>query len=117
MNGRQGGGRAQRQPVQVSTAARTPPADQVPERRPRDVLAHDEGALTIDLGGQHGGGAEARHALCRGRFADEPRPCPLVFPAVHHLDGDRLPAAGLTEIDHLLAALAQPAEDPETAKP
>jgi hypothetical protein len=113
VDGRERGGRTDRQPFERRAPPRSLVDDHFAERGSRDVLADDVRPASVKIGGQHWSGAEPGHTLSHRDLAQEPRPRVGVGHqgVVQQLDRRLLPVVPLTEVNDSLTALAEPGDD------
>ncbi|GAA2894467.1 hypothetical protein GCM10020220_100690 [Nonomuraea rubra] len=113
VDGRQGGRRTDRQPLQGRTPPRPLVDDQLAQGRPRHELADDVRPAPVQVGVEHRSGAEPGDALRHRHLAQEARPGVGVRHegVVQQLDRDLFPGVALAQINNALAALAEPGDD------
>nr|BFE88611.1 hypothetical protein GCM10020093_112120 [Planobispora longispora] len=113
------GDRADRQPVQPGTRARSLRVHDRVESGAVDVLADDERAVVLDSGLQHRGRAERGDPLGRADLADETFQSFFVLREIgaEQFDRHTRPGRGLTEVDRSLAALPESRGEPVLPHP
>nr|BFE85525.1 hypothetical protein GCM10020093_081260 [Planobispora longispora] len=114
----QRGHRADREPVERVAGARPLGLHDPLQRDALDELAHDVGAVAVQVDAQDLGGAELRHPAGGGDLAEEAVPVESGGPqaGVEQLDRDHAPVGSPSRVDDALRSLAQSPDEPVGAQ-
>ncbi len=113
MNGREGGSRADCQPLKVAVPQGTADTHPLLQRGARDELAHHIGVRPVELGCQHSGCAEGSHPASGLQLPGQPAAGIGIRAALEDLDGHTVAGRAQSLVDDPLPALAQAPHDLE----